>query len=323
MDDPPDRVTGGVVMRAGPAFPRGEWSTSPLRLFQGDRVQVQGEDGVWIAGDLDVVGGGLEIVYDEPRAVGGGCVESSRFFSRQEAARVRVILRPQTLWTDEVRSRREDQIWFAAHPTWPQRLRRWTRELLRKDPLSAEPLLRRYLARRIVVETRRGERTIVASGLLLTYDREFLALADATMPAETSLPLCPGKTTGADLEILWNGDGLELFNRGPVEVSVLGLRTARGLEPWELTLRPGFRERTALRRAPAGTAELVFECPVRGDALLPRSSVRVRGGSEGTIALPALPDLTRMGDLPAGRAIDFLGDEEPLREKRPRETAPV
>ncbi|HMB68320.1 MAG TPA: hypothetical protein VKU85_03380, partial [bacterium] len=82
------------------------------------------------------------------------------------------------------------------------------------------------------------------------------------------------------------------------------------------------RERTALRRAPAGTAELVFECPVKGDALLPRPLVRVRGGSEGSIALPALPDLTRMGDLPAGRAIDHLEDEEPLRE-RSRETAPV
>lgn len=309
-------------MRAGPAFPRGEWSTSPLRLFQGDRVQVQGEDGDWIAGSLDVVGGGLEVVYDEPRAV-GGCVESSRFLSREEAARVRVILRPATLWTDEVRSRREDQIWFAAHPSWPQRLRRWTREILRRDPLSAEPLLRRYVARRIVVEVPRGDRSVVASGLLLTYDREFLALADATLPAETSLPLCPGKTSGADLEILWNGDGLELFNRGPMEVTVLGLRTARGLDPWELTLRPGFRERTALRRAPAGTAELVFECPVKGDAILPRASVRVRGGSEGAIALPALPDLTRMGDLPAGRAIDLLEEEEPLRNGRVRETSPV
>ena len=45
-------------------------------------------------------------------------------------------------------------------------------------------------------------------------------------------------------------------------VTVLGLRTAQGLQRWELTLRPGFRERTSLRRAPAGTAELVFESPV-------------------------------------------------------------
>lgn len=307
-------------MRAGPAFPRGEWSTSPLRLFENDRVQVQGEDGEWVAGALHVVGPALEIRYDEPRAV-VGCVESSRFLTREDARALRVVLRPETLWTDEVRARREDQIWFAAHPSWPQRLRRWARELARRDPLSAEPLLRRYVGRRVVVEAKRGPRALTASGLLLTYDSEFLALADATLPAETSLPLCPGKTSGADLEIVWNDDGLQLFNRGPVAVAVLGLRTAQGLQTWEMTVRPGFRERTAFRRAPAGTAELVFESPVKGDAILPRSSVRVRGGSEGTIALPALPDLATVGDLPAGRAIDHR--EGDLRTPGRRETSTV
>lgn len=299
-------------MRAGPAFPRGDWAASPLRLFEDDRVQVQLEDGDWVAGALQVLGGGIEIVYDEPRAV-GSCVESSRLLDRQEASRLRVILRPETLWTDAVRTRREDQIWFAAHPSWSQRVRRWTRELLRRDPISAEPLLRRYVGRRILVETRPGARPLHASGLLLAYDREFLALADATLPAETSLPLCPGRTSGAQLEILWNDEGLELFNRGPGTVTVLGIRTAQGLRTWELTLRAGFRERTSFRRAPAGTAELVFESPVKGDAILPRGSIRVRGGSEGSIGIPALPELTTFAELPASHAIDHLEDE-PARE---------
>ncbi|MGQ0721181.1 MAG: hypothetical protein ACT4PE_06365 [Candidatus Eiseniibacteriota bacterium] len=295
-------------MRAGPAFPRGEWAKSPLRLFDGDRVQAQLEDGDWVAGVLRVVGHGLEILYDEPRAV-SGCIESSRFLDREHAARLRVILRPQNLWTDAVRARREDQIWFCSHPTLPHRLRRWAREILHRDPIAAEPLLRRYIGRRVLVEASQGPRKLLASGLLLSFDREFLALADATLPAETQLPLCPGKTAGADLEILWNDDGLELFNRGPVTVSVLGLRTADGLRPWEIVLRPGFRERTGLRRSPAGTVELVFESPVKGDAVLPRASFRVRGGSEGAIALPALPDLATMADLPSPAAVEALESE--------------
>jgi hypothetical protein len=295
-------------MRAGPAFPRGEWAKSPLRLFDGDRVQVQTEDGDWVAGVLRVVGKGLEVLYDEPRAV-LGCLESSRFLDREEAARLRVILRPQNLWTDSVRARREDQIWFCAHPTLPHRVRRWAREILRRDPIAAEPLLRRYIGRRVLVETCHGARKLLASGLLLSFDREFLALADATMPAETQLPLCPGKTVGADLEIVWNDEGLELFNRGPSTVTVLGLRTADGLRPWELALRPGFRERTSLRRSPAGTVELVFESPVKGDAVLPRATFRVRGGAEGAIALPALPDLVTMADLPTSAAIEELETE--------------
>jgi hypothetical protein len=286
-------------MRAGPAFPRGEWAASPLRLFHGDRVQVQLEDGDWVAGTLDVIGSGLEIVYDEPRAV-GGCVESSRFVPRKLSQSIQIILRPETLWSDSVRARREDQIWFAAHPSWPQRVRRWTRELFRQDPVAAEPLLRRYVGRRVIVDSRKGDRPLLASGLLLTFDREFLALADATLPAETQLPLCPGKTTGANLEIVWNDDGLELFNRGPAAVTVLGLRTAQGLQPWEIVLRPGFRERTSFRRAPAGTAELVFESPVKGDAILPRELVRVRGGSEGSVGIPGLPELATLADLPFG-----------------------
>ena len=44
-----------------------------------------------------------------------------------------------------------------------------------------------------------------------------------------------------------------------------------------MQLTPRARERLSFRRAPAGTAELVFENPVPGDAILPRDGVRVRG----------------------------------------------
>jgi hypothetical protein len=219
-------------------------------------------------------------------------VESSRILTRKESLRIRNLLRPETLWTDEVRVRREEQIWNSAHPSLRSRLNRWTRELLGRDPISAEPLLRRHLGGRVVAEVRNPGRTLAVSGLLLGYDAEFLALADVTLPAETSLPLCPGRTLGAGLEVLWNDEGLELFNRGPEAVEVLGVRSTEGFRPWELVVRPGFRERTAFRRAPAGTAELVFESPVRGDAVLPRSAVRIRGGSEGSLSIPALPDFS-------------------------------
>jgi hypothetical protein len=289
---------GEGVMRLGPAFPRGEWSTSPLRLFEGDRVQVRLEDSDWVSGTALVVAGGLEIQYDEPRALDGH-VESSRILDRGEVKQVGSLLRPETLWTDEVRVRREDQIWRAAHPPWGERITRWTRELLGRDPISAEPLLRRYLGRQVIVEIREENRTLHASGLLLAYDAEFLALADVAMPAEASLPLCPGRTSGADLEAHWNEDGLELFNRGKEPVEILGIRTSAGLRPWEFVLRPGFRERTGFCKAPAGTAELVFESPVRGDAILPRAALRVRGGAEGAVTIPALPDpSTLMRDLP-------------------------
>ena len=296
-------------MRLGPSFPSGEWKSSPLRLFERDRVQVQLEDGDWVTGTLSVAAGGLEIMYDEPRAL-GRCIESSRLITRKEAVRMRNLLRPATLWTDDLRVRRDEQIWRAAHPSLSDRLTRWTRELLGRDPISAEPLLRRHLGSRVVAEIRSHDRTLPVSGLLLSYDAEFLALADVTLPAETSLPLCPGRTLGADLEVLWNDEGLELFNRGPEPVEVLGIRTAEGLRPWELVVRAGFRERTAFRRAPAGTAELVFESPVRGDAVLPRTSVRVRGGSEGTLSIPALPDFsTTLAEL-----TDAIGGE---RHRRP------
>jgi hypothetical protein len=297
-------------MRSGPTFPRGEWATSPLRLFEGDCVQGQDGDGEWIRGVLHVFAGGLEITYDEPRSL-GGYVESSRLLSREEAGTLRCLLRPEPLWTDAVRIRREEQIWRAAHPSWRDRLARWSRELLHRDPISKEPLLRRHLGRRVLVEVLDRPRRVHAAGLLLTYDAQFLALADAVLPAETSFPLCPGKMSGADLEILWNDDGLELFNRGGSVVTILGIRTAEGLRPWEVALPPRRRERTSFRRAPAGTAELVFESSVKGDAVLPRSGVRVRGANEGSIPIPALPDLeTRIGDLPTAPPPETEEDRE-------------
>jgi len=287
-------------MRTGPRYPRGEWSTSPLRLFEGDAIQGQLESGEWVSGTLRVYGGGLEIELVEARTI-GGCVESSRFVDREQARRMRVLLRPEGLWTDEVRLAREAQIWRAAHPGVRDRLARWVRELAGRDPISREPVLRRYLGRRILVEVARSGRTIHASGLLLAFDANFIALADATLPAETSLPLCPGRTSGADLVVQWNEDGLELFNRGAHSVDVLGVRTSEGMRPWEIRLRPGFRERIGFRHAPAGTAELVFESRDRGDAILARAGITIRGGSEGSVSLPALPDTsTLMRDLPIG-----------------------
>ena len=306
-------------MRSGPTFPRGEWVSSPLRLFEGDRVQARDESGEWVAGTLEVVGGGIEIVYEEARS-SEGCVESSRLFGRDEALALSALLRPEPLWTEGVRAKREAQIWGAAHPGWRDRVVRWGRELVGRDPVAAEPMLRRHLGRRVVVEIRNRARPYRATGLLLAYDRHFVALADTKLPAETTLPLCPGRMTGADLEILWNDAGLELLNRGDWPLKILGLRTASGFRPWDLRLKPGERERTGFRRAPAGTADLVFESPVAGDAVLPRAGVRIRGASEGTVSIPALPDLrTRVGDLPVAAP-----DEEPLaaRDLSSRPTAP-
>jgi hypothetical protein len=280
-----------------------EWSISPVRLLAGDPVQAQLEDGTWVSGTLHPVRGGLEIEYEEARAAGQGCVESSRLLDHEAARRLRMLVRPEPLWTDSVRVRRETQIWQAAHPPWHVRLGQWTRELCRRDPLAAEPLLRRHLGRRVIVDVRRGPRTLFAAGVLLAYDRDFLALADTILPAETSLPLCPGRMSGAGLDILWNDDGLELFNREKTPVDVLGLRSAEGFRTWELRLKPGQRQQYGLPRAPAGTAELVFESPVSGDAVLPRSLASVRGASEGSVSIPGLPDLsTRVGELAAGPA---------------------
>lgn len=287
-------------MRTGPAFPRGEWATSPLRLFEGDHVQAQLDDGTWIAGTLRVFARGLEIEYDEPRAV-DGCVESSRLLDRRATSQLRVLLRPQSLWTDKSRMKREEQIWESGHPSWRTRLRRWTQEIGRRDPVTAEPLLRRYLGRRILVDVSRKRRRQMASGLLLAFDRHFLALADCVLPAETSIPLCPGRMTSGNLETIWNDEGLELFNRGTEAVEILGVRTAEGMRPWEIVMRPGFRERIGFRRGPAGTAELILESPERGDAVLSREGTAIRGGSEGSVSIPALPDpSTLMRDLPIG-----------------------
>lgn len=308
-------------MRQGPKFPRGEWKRSPLRLFEGDTVQVQLDSGDWIAGTLHVFGGGLEVEYIEPRAM-SGFVESSRFLDREQARNLRALLRPESLWTDELRVRREAQIWSTAHPKPAQRMVRWWDELLGRDPAAREPVLRRYLGRRILVEVPRRNRQVPVSGLLLDFDADFLALADATLPAENSLPLCPGQTSGADLDVSWDDDGLEVFNRGRLDVEILGIRTSAGTRPWEILLSPGATERLGFRSAPAGTAELLFESHERGDALLPRRGTLIRGGSEGSVSLPALPDpSTLMRDLPIGTTAESR--EEPRLASAEEARTPV
>lgn len=284
----------------GVPFPGNDDPTSPLRLFDGQRIQARLEEGDWVGGVLHVDAGGVEIVYDEPRLV-DGCVESSRILDRAGATRLKALIRPASLATEESRAFRDTQIWRCAHPGWRDRLARVLREIAGRDPIAADPMLRRHLGRRVLVRLERRGRVLHAPGVLLGYDRDFLALADAVLPVETALPLCPGTTRSPDVDAIWNDTGLELFNRGATPLQVLGIRTSGGMRPWEILLRPGARERVGFRRGPAGTAELVYEHAERGDAVLPRTRARVVGASEGTVTLPALPDAsTRMADLPIG-----------------------
>jgi hypothetical protein len=283
-----------------PVFPEGAWSASPLLLFDGQRIQAQLEEGDWIAGVLRVRSGGVEITYDEPRAV-EGCVESSRLLDAEGTRRLRALLRPAALWTDATKALREQQIWRAAHPTFEDRAKRLVRALAGRDAGAAEPLLLGHVGRRILVRMERRNRSVATSGLLLAFDADFVALADTVVPTETALPLCPGRTSSVDVRADWNDTGLELFNRSSAPLEVLGVRTAEGTRPWEILLRPGASERIGFRRAPAGTAELLYERSERGDAILPRRLARILGGSEGSIRLPSLPDpSTLMRDLPIG-----------------------
>ncbi len=283
----------------GPKFPKGAWIDSPIRLFEGDPVQILLESGEWIAGTLHVVSGGIELLFDEPRSLDGRSIESSRILSREDVRRVHTIVRPEVLWNERTRTRRERQVWDAARPPLVKRLRAWTRELVGRDPIANEPLLRRYLGRRVVLETARDDRPLFATGLLLAFDAEFLALADAKVPAETSLPLCPGRMSGAGLDVTWSGESVSVANRTEDPVLLLGIRTAEGFERWPARLRPGRRDEKRFPKAPAGTAELVFETMVAGDVVASRAITRVRGGSEGSVSILALPDPElKVGELP-------------------------
>jgi len=297
----------------GPAFPRGAWIDSPIRLFENDPVQILLESGEWIAGILHVVSGGVELEFEEPRSVDGRSIESSRILTRAEVRRVRVIVRPQVLWTDAVRAKRERQIWETRRPPLPRKLRAWIREISGRDPIAGEPLLRNYLGRRVLTETIRAENPLFATGYLLSFDEEFLALADAKVPAETSMPLCPGRMSGAGIDINWTADLLEIGNHLEDPLEILGIRAPEGFVPWPVRLKPGRRERKYFAKAPAGTAELVFETMVAGDVIASREITRVRGGSEGTISILALPDLeTKVGELP----VAVESEEVPLEGEK-------
>lgn len=283
----------------GPAFPQGVWIDSPIRLFENDPVQILLESGEWIAGTLRVVAGGIELLFDESRSLDGRSIESSRLFARPDVRRIRAIVRPEVLWTDRVRARRERQIEEAARPSLAKRLRGWARELVGRDPAAKEPLLREYLGRRVVIETDRAERPLYANGFLLAFDEEFLALAGAKVPAETSLPLCPGRMRGAGLEVTWTGETVVIVNKEEDPIEILGIRTAAGFDRWPVRLRPGRRDERNFPKAPAGTAELVFETMVSGDIVASRAVTRVRGGSEGSVSILALPDPElKVGELP-------------------------
>jgi len=268
-------------------------------LFEDDPVQILLEGGEWIAGILHVVSGGVELEFEEPRSVDGRSIESSRILTRAEVRRVRVIVRPQVLWTTDVKAKRERQIEETSRRPLAKRLRCWLREIAGRDPIAAEPLLRNYIGRRVLTETTRRDKPLFATGFLLSFDQEFIALADAKVPAETSMPLCPGRTTGAGIDVTWTADLLEIGNRleDPLEIS--GIRAPEGFVPWPVRLKPGKRERKYFPKAPAGTVELVFETMVAGDVIVSREITRVRGGSEGAISILALPDLeTTVGELP-------------------------
>ncbi|HET9887838.1 MAG TPA: hypothetical protein VFR10_10015, partial [bacterium] len=237
-------------------------------------------------------------------------IESSRILTRAEVRRLRVIVRPQVLWTADVKAKRERQIEETSRRPLGKRVRGWLREIAGRDPIASEPLLRNYIGRRVLTETSRGDKPLFATGFLLSYDEEFIALADAKVPAETSLPLCPGRTTGAGIDVTWTADLLEIGNRLEDPLEILGIRAPEGFAPWPVRLKPGKRERKYFPKAPAGTVELLFETMVAGDVIASRDITRVRGGSEGAISILALPDLeTTVGELPSSVESEEIAQE--------------
>jgi hypothetical protein len=199
-----------------------------LRDFGGFHTTVELREGKTVWGLLEVYPNGVELLYPTPHRDLDGHLETSTIFVGEQLAQVQAVCRYQDELTPPRQELRRREIERASHPSSARRLGRHLRNflntfrdafqqslgfsltrlkastaILQNDAHFAqlgqsvlsiahsayEPVLERYLNRRVVVEEKRGDAWVERAGILKAYTAHWIELLDVRVAQEQRLDL--------------------------------------------------------------------------------------------------------------------------------------
>ncbi len=143
-----------------------------------------------------------------------------------------------------------------------------------------EPILERYIGRRVVMEITREGVTRELVGILKNYSAEFLEVLDVAGSARFEVPVYAAGVRVPEVELTVNGNQIAVKNTGGKTVYIRGLKWDGGEHEVDVVVKPGRTADFGIAEAPPPDARVLVEFAARYDLVVPRTHAIIRHAAD-------------------------------------------
>jgi len=176
--------------------------------------------------------------------------------------------------------------------TQDKRITSLTQDIIQVTANAYEPILEKYIGKRVVLDVNKGGQEIEHSGILKEYTYEFIEVLDIMSKERKALELNPEsdqilrdfgmQVTREDLHFI-------IENRGSIPMYLRGLESPTFHKDLNVICTPGATVDFCIEKEIRDKITLSFEIARRMDAIIPRSHCLVRHSGECESLEPAAP----------------------------------
>jgi len=152
------------------------------------------------------------------------------------------------------------------------------KEVIGQMARAYEPILERYIGRRVVVEVNKGDEGANITGILKEYSDKFVELLDVSLKEEITIPI-PGKRENIEATLR---DGVcEVTNAGRTPITIKSVKVGEEVHELNEEVKAGTMHSFELKKEDDSQPASMFVVRERTvDIIFPRNIATVRHGAE-------------------------------------------
>ena len=291
-----------------------------LKDFNRYHITVEEKDGDAAWGRLNVYSTGFELVYEKEHRDPDGHVESSYIVYENEYSNIYALYRYHDQLTEANKKRRLRQIKKTYRPSLTRRLFRKLRNFINtlRDAFSKsidtligsakksskmmksqggkvsemskgimggmetayDPILERFVGKRVVVEITKNKKTLEYPGILKEYTTKFLEILAVRLHGAAAVPLNGEKSPVPDVDVKREGIKITVTNVGKEVVHIVKLVGKEFEQPIGAVASPGAEVDFNLDKEDVAHPRLILGIARDFDMVIPRAHGLVRHGGK-------------------------------------------
>ena len=291
-----------------------------LKDFHGYHITVEDKSGDAAWGRLNVYSTGFELQYDAEHRDPDGHVESSYIVYESEYSNLYSLYRYHDQLTDKNKKRRISQIKRTYRPSLVRRLARSFRNFFNtlRDAFAKsietligsakksskvmasqggkvsemskgvmagmgaayDPILERFIGKRVVVEINRDGKTLEFPGILKEYTTKFIEVLAVRLHGAAAVPLNGEKSPIPNVEVKREGSRITVTNVGKDVVHVVKLVGKKYEQAIGAVAAPGAEVDFTLNQDEISQPRLILSIARDFDMVIPRAHGVVRHGGK-------------------------------------------